>query len=268
MKNSDTRAERFVSARSAGLGLQTYPGEMPHSLDEAYGIQDAAIELWEDTLTGWKVGGINGDWPQKLGVRRLAGPVFKRATYSDSGTQLAMPVFADGFAAVEGEVTAVLAKDAPADKMNYTIEEILELIGALHIGVEVASSPFPGINEHGPLVTISDFGNNYGLVLGAEIPSWRDLTYDQWTFSTAINGREVGRATPAGIPGGPVDSVRFLLENVARRGRPAKAGMMILTSAVTGVHRVFAGDEAMVSMNGSTPIRCRFIPARPAEVSK
>jgi 2-keto-4-pentenoate hydratase len=62
--------------------------------------------------------------------------------------------------------------------------------------------------------------------------------------------------------------VRFLLENVARRGRPAKAGMMILTSAVTGVHRVFAGDEAMVSMNGSTPIRCRFIPARPAEVSK
>ncbi len=161
-----------------------------------------------------------------------------------------LAVFGEGFAAVEGEVTAVIGKDVPAGKTDFTTEDALEFIESLHLGVEVASSPFPGINDFGPLVTISDFGNNYGLILGKEIPDWREMSLADWMFETEINGETVGKATPEGLPGGPVESVRFLLENTARRGFPVKAGMMILTGAVTGVHEAHAGDTASVTLNG------------------
>jgi 2-keto-4-pentenoate hydratase len=179
------------------------------------------------------------------------------------GKVLDMPVFTEGFAAVEGEVTAVLGADAPAGKTDYTLADALDLIAAMHVGVEIASSPFAEINDHGPLVTISDFGNNNGLILGEKIADWRRFQLRDWQFEIRINGESVGLNVPGGMPGGPLESVRFLLENVARRGRPAKAGMMILTGAVTGVHRARAGDRAEVVFNGGAAIACRLVPARP-----
>lgn len=250
LAGSDARAEAFVTARRSGAGIDVYPGELPASLDEAYAIQDAAIALWPTAIAGWKVGRITGEHETKLGHDRLVGPVFEEFVHRNSGDVLELPVYVDGFAAVEGEVTAVISKDVPAGKTDFTTEDALEYIGALHFGVELASSPFKGINDFGPLVTISDFGNNRGLVLGREIADWRDMNLSDWTFETFVNEQSVGRATPAGIPGGPVESVRYLLENTAKRGLPLKAGMMVLTGAVTGVHEAFAGDSASVTLAG------------------
>lgn len=245
---ADERAQAFVAARLSGAGVETYPGALPASLDEAYAIQDNAIALWPTSIAGWKVGRITGDYEAQYGCDRLVGPVFQEFCHKNSGEVLDLPVYKQGFAAVEGEVTAVIAKDVPQGKTEFTTEDALEFIGSLHFGVELASSPFKGINDYGPLVTISDFGNNRGLIIGGEVAGWRDLALDTWVFETFVNDVSVGRATPAGIPGGPVESVRYLLENTARRGLPLKAGMMVLTGAVTGVHEAFAGDEAQVTL--------------------
>ena len=263
-KDLDLRAQAFVDARLRSGVVSDYPGEKPANLDEAYHIQDEALSVFPGSLTGWKVGGINGDWSEELGVNRLVGPVFDDYTHDYAGSSVDMPVFASGFAAVEAEVTAVLSRDVPEGKTTFTTEDALDLIGSLHIGVEIASSPFPQINEHGPLVTISDFGNNRGLILGEEIPGWTALAVDDWVFETWINGELVGRSAP-GIVGGPVESVRFALENTARRGRPMTAGARILTGAATGVHQAYAGDEAVVKFAGEPAISCRLVPFEGAD---
>ena len=43
----------------------------------------------------------------------------------------------------------------------WKINDTLNHIGSVHIGLDVASSPFSGISDFGPLVTISDVGNNH-----------------------------------------------------------------------------------------------------------
>ena len=43
----------------------------------------------------------------------------------------------------------------------------------MFIGIEIASSPLVNINDYGPAVVASDFGNNAGLLLGAEIRTGR-----------------------------------------------------------------------------------------------
>ncbi len=254
----EKRAKCLTDARRRALGFDTYPDPLPVSLDEAYDIQDKAISLWADELSGWKVGRITGDNEVRFGTDRFAGPVFSRLVQKRSGQAIIMPVFENGFTAVEGEITAVIAHDADPAKVNYTTEEALAMIGALHMGVEIASSPFSRINEFGPLVTISDFGNNYGLILGDKISNWQDFKFEEWEFTTHINGKEVGRAIPTGLPGGPVESVRFLLENTARRGLPVKAGMMILTGAITGVHQAHIGDTAEVGFSGLASVSCEL----------
>jgi 2-keto-4-pentenoate hydratase len=101
-------AKAFVEARQTGCGLTAYPGKMPASLDEAYAIQDEAIKFWDDEITGWKVGRITGAYEAELGTDRLAGPVFSKVCFSNVGAGIVLPVFAEGFAAIVGEITAVI----------------------------------------------------------------------------------------------------------------------------------------------------------------
>jgi 2-keto-4-pentenoate hydratase len=259
-------ARSFVGARLAGQPLKTYPGVAPFTLEDAYRIQDAAISLWPEDVAGWKVGRITGKDEVKYGVDRLAGPIFKSAAKAARGPVDAQ-IFQSGFAAVEGEVVIILAADAPAEKIDWTTEETRRMIGSIAAGVEIASSPFGGINELGPLVTISDFGNNNGLILGDEFPDWRELNFQDWRCETFIDDVSVGRESPAAIPGGPIESLRFLLALCARRGLPLKKGMVVSTGAVTGVHEVTVGQSAVIVFNGVAPILCNltaFAPADPA----
>lgn len=242
LSNTEAVAEAFTLARQSGQGVKLYPGQTPKTLDEAYAIQDLAISKWPHKLVGWKVGGIGPDDAARLGEAKLAGPVFDNKVFKSESASLDMPVFAEGFAAVEAEIVMVISKDAPADKVDWTIDEARAYVGAVHIGVEVASSPFAQINEMGPLVTISDFGNNNGLILGDVLPDWESSALEEWTVETIINDQTIGVTTPLQ----PLESVRFILGNAAKRGRPLRAGMMITTGAITGVHQAFSGQTSTI----------------------
>ena len=167
-------ARAFVEARRRGSALPDYPGTLPTSLAEAYAVQDAALGLADDRVAGWKVGKVA---PPIDGIDRLAGPIFAAAVVAAAAEPVGMPVFAGGFAAAEAEFMLRIGTAPDPAKTEYTMVEAAALIDAVHVGIEIASSPFPGINAHGAPVTVSDFGNNNGLVVGAAIEHWqaRDL---------------------------------------------------------------------------------------------
>lgn len=252
----DGRAAAFVDARLSSRALSAYPGALPMTLAEAYDIQSQAIGLWPDRISGWKVGRINPPWDTSFGTDRLAGPIFSRQVTRAGDRPEPAFLFAGGFGAVEGEIVLELGADAPADKFGWTLEEAAEVVGSAWFGVEIASSPFAEINDHGPLVTISDFGNNNGLILGAEIKSWRKAAPTDWRIRTLIDGVEVGVGDASTIPGGPLESCRALLEICARRGLPLRRGMLVSTGAVTGVHSIRPGQAARIEMDGLPAIEC------------
>ena len=254
-------AKAFVNARAASAALPEYPGSFPPSLADAYATQDKAIDLWSDKIGGWKVGRIPDPYASELGADRLIGPIFSSLIRPADEAGLEMDIFSDGFAAVEAEFILEVGKDAPADKLNWTDEEALSMIRCVRAGVEVASSPLPSINDHGPLVTISDFGNNFGLIVGPELEGLLSRPLEEWVCEVLIDGEPIGHASAAGLPpGGAVGSLRYALENAAGRGRPLRAGMMVSTGAVTGVHQVGAGQTAENRFVGGTTLRCHFVP--------
>jgi 2-keto-4-pentenoate hydratase len=254
-QNLDQIAQSFVAARRAGTVLETYPGTMPAGLDAAYCVQDQAISLYGEEIGGWKVGRIH---PPVEEQDRLAGPIFTDSIVPEGATPVAMPVFA-GFAAAEAEFLLRIGTAPDPAKRSYTIADAVELLDAVHIGIEIASSPFVGINDHGPIATISDFGNNNGLVIGAAIEGWRDENLNDWLVELDINGQPIGSKTAATMLDGPLGAARFLFELMADRGIPLTPGQWISSGAVTGVHPVAVGDEVEVRFGGKLTSRCTVV---------
>ncbi len=254
-------AAAFVAARRDAVPLNVYPGDPPTGLSQAYAIQDAAIQLDGRTIVGWKVGRINAPLDAQLGCNRLSGPVFEDGLITGEPVAvLSMPVFAGGFAAGEAEFLLHVAPgwngDVPTDDAATR-----EIIDAVHLGIEVASSPYPGINADGPLVTISDFGNNLGVVIGPELVGWRDIDLCAIPVTTEVDGIVVGEATAAAVLDGPYGAVRFLLSNLTERGFDLSAGLWVSTGAVTGVHPVVPGQHVRASFGTNGSVDCNIVAA-------
>ncbi|MCR5880926.1 2-keto-4-pentenoate hydratase [Phenylobacterium sp. J367] len=149
-----------------------------------------------------------------------------------------------------------VAKDAPADKLDWTPDEAAEFVDAFVIGCEFAGSPLSTINVLGPRVVVSDFGNNAGLVLGPEIEGWRRRSPESLACRTLINGVEVGQGSAGSLEGGPLGCLAWMLAHAARRGRPLKAGSLITTGQLSGIHEIRPGEEAVVDFGPLGEVRC------------
>ena len=269
-------ARRFVRARLMATSLPDFPGTVPGTLEVAYACQDAAIAQWPDEVQGWKVGRILEPWLSRVGEERLVGPIFSREVRPAADREPArpaldaaahavvpFPVFEGGFAAVEAEFIVRLGADGEPGRREWTAADAALLVSAMHVGVETAGSPLATINELGPTVVVSDFGNNAGLIVGPPIPNWRRFSPEQLTSETFVEDRRVGSGSAASVPGGPLASLAYALGRCARRGLPLKAGQLVSTGATTGIHHIRIGQSARVVFRGVGEILCRAVRAEP-----
>lgn len=252
----------FVSARREARALQTYPGIAPRALDAAYAIQNKAIVIDGRPVIGWKVGRINPPLDGLLGANRLSGPIFADSVIDASAGQTPeMPVFAGGFAAGEAEILLHIAPgftgSVPTDD-----DGTRAILDEVRLGIEIASSPYPGINADGPPVTVSDFGNNAGLVQGPTLAGWQDLDLCAIVVRSEIDGIVVGEATAATMLDGPYGAVRFLLGNLLQRGFDVSQGLWVSTGAITGVHEIAVGQAFRAVFEGCGDVRCRVVAAK------
>ena len=241
MGNRDRIAQAFVTARRQAAGLSPYPGDAPTTLADAYAIQERAIEIDGRRVAGWKVGRINAPLDGVLGANRLAGPIFADQIVGREARDMA--VIADGFAAAEAEYCVRIGRAPEPGRTGLSLDEALALVDAVHVGVEIASSPYAGINADGPLVTISDYGNNFGLLIGDEVPGWRNLGFLDWPVESRIDDAVVGSATARTMLDGPIGAVAFLVDCLAERGVALTPGSWVSSGAVTGVHQIRPGQR-------------------------
>lgn len=252
-------SEQFVRARLAGQSLPQFPGKVPTTLADAYACQEAAIKRFPDSVVGWKVARIGAAFAQQFPEERLVGPVFQRNLHhARIGQGIEFPVFDGGFAAVEAEIVLVVNEDAPANKKNWSIDEAAELVRSFHLGVEAAGSPLATLNDIGPGAVISDFGNNWGVVVGSAIGEWRSI--EEIVALSFIDDALVGRGT-AFVRQGALGALAFALNKCAERGRPLRAGDVISTGAITGVHDIRIGQRSRHVFEGCGEIECRGVRA-------
>ena len=154
-----------------------------------------------------------------------------------------------GFAAVEAEFVVRLRQDVPAPRGGrWTADDAAGVAYDLLVGVEVASSPVPAINDLGPTVVAADFGNNNGLVLGPSLSAGDGCRRP--AAQLLRRRRADGSAVPRGPAGGLHHALATAWNVLADRGHPIRAGLLFATGAITGIHEVVPGQIARVEVEG------------------
>lgn len=258
-------ADTFVEARRIARGFRDFPGALPSDLGSAYRIQKDAIASWGDTVAGWKVGRVQPQLAEALGAERYVGAIFARSIVGAGATN-DFSMTPGGSALFEAEAVIVMSADAPADKMHYTADEAADLVGAVRVAVEIAGSPLETMNELSTVAAVAGFGNNNGLILGAEVTDWRQRGWEGIVCRTTIDGVLAREATAAMVPGGPLDVFAYALGQTARLGFPLRRGDVISTGAITGMHPVTAGQHCVAEFVGIETFDCRIVVARPDAV--
>ncbi|ANC93247.2 2-keto-4-pentenoate hydratase [Azospirillum humicireducens] len=255
-------AARFVAARRGATGLADFPGPLPADLATAYAIQATATAAWPDEVVGWKVARVPPALEETLGAMRYIGPIFAGTVVTADGGPLSFPVIPGGFGAVEAEFAVRIAADAPADKLDYSPAEAAAFIAAIHAVIEVAGGPLAPVNELGPTASTAVFGNNTGLIVGEEIVGAVEGA-DALRAEVLIDGQSVGVGSSAKLPGGIPAALAVALGMAARLGRPLKAGQLVSTGALTGVHSIAIGQQARIAFTGLAPMGGSAVAATP-----
>lgn len=240
-------SEQLTAARAKAQALPGFPAGQPETLEDAYRVQDHSIAAWDDDVVGWKVGGVPPTYQDRFTDKRLVGPVFRKALrHAVAGKRTAMPAFVGGFAAIEPEFIVELGGTPAEDRM--------------YIGVEIASSPVPSLNDYGPTAIICDFGNQNGVLIGPEIKDWRGRSGDLRVVAE-IDGDTVGDKTLSNFPDDALAAVDFLREVSARRGYDLPAGTLVSSGAITGVHDSSVGALSRLDFGELGVLELELTPA-------
>ncbi|MEM7703172.1 MAG: 2-keto-4-pentenoate hydratase [Pseudomonadota bacterium] len=235
--------------RNAG-SLARFPGALPAGLDEAYKVQALSRGQWPDQVIGWKVGGIPPIHREALGADYLSGPIYARRFFrAVPGERTSMPVFKDGFAAIEPEFIMMMGRTPDQDRV--------------FIGAEIASSPIVDINGVGPLAVVCDFGNNNGLLLGPEITNWMQMDGVSVPVTTEIDAEIVGEKTVNDLPSAVTRSRAFLCGLAEKEGFALPAGTFISTGAITGVHDAACGACSTLHFGVWGTLEIELVPEQP-----
>jgi 2-keto-4-pentenoate hydratase len=240
----------IFTARRDNKILDVYPGEPPATLEDAYAVQDLSIKASTDEITGWKIGMVPPDLREQLGSERIMGPTFKKVTHfigrsHNDDECLQLPVFKDGFIAIEAELVLELAQDITPGSIN-TADGVDHLIKAVYAGIEIASSPIVDLNSYGPTAIVTDFGNQQGMVIGEKIENWQEAVKDM-EAKTVINGELISAKPATNVLNGQLAALEYIINCAAKRNITLPAGSFVLSGATTGVHETIVGAKSTVS---------------------
>lgn len=251
----------FTARRDATI-LQTYPGPIPATLEQAYAVQDLSIEASDDEVVGWKIGMVAPELRSDMGSERIMGPVFKQVHYHIGKGHAAdefieLPVFEGGFIAVEPELMIEVAEDIEPGSID-TAEGVEHLVKTMYAGVEIASSPVVDLNDYGPTAIITDNGNQQGMIVGAEVENWKTGLADI-EVKTVINGEVINTAPANNVLNGQLAAFAYLIDCCALRGIKLPAGTLICSGAITGVHETVVGATSTVSFGEGKDINMKLV---------
>ena len=197
---------------------------LPPDRAAATAIQDEMANQIGEDVVGWKVGG------------ELVGRVFERCLFS-SPASLPADRFRDTL--VEVELGFRLLGDLPARSEPYGVDEVVEAAVLVPTFEFVASRfaggwPNPEIENEWLLMT-ADNAVVAGVVVGAELPDWKEVKLLETPISASIDGGAPLPLVPPERRRDPVDVLVWLVNHLSGRGIGLAAGQIAtLGAAIAG----------------------------------
>ena len=232
-------AEILLRARRERMPIADLPRELqPHTLDEAYALQDIVAEACEP-IGGWKVGAPSPE----------ATPLFSAMPFwggfKPSGVHLI-----DHFRrmrGVEAEIAFCLGHDLPVRREPYSRDEVRAAIASAHPAIELLESAFFEPDKADRLSVIGDLQSNGGFVYGPALPVWENTDLAQESVTVSVDGAVRFEGTASNSAGTDLlRLVTYLANEGSYRTAGLRKGDWITTGSWSGKTIASLGSQVLV----------------------
>lgn len=211
------------------------------TLQDAYDVQRRVIErrvhLGEEVV-GYKVGCTSRAIRQQFGLTEpICGHLTRPYVYSPE-----MPFSCRDFVnpAIEPEFVLTIARDltdevGPQEALQGTVEFVSPGIELHHYRWWCGEPSLPEL--------ICSNGIHAGLVIGAPLLSPGRFCWEMEGVGVFNRGELIASGISADIMGSPMNSLRWLINHLVRRGTPLRAGQLVIPGSATRLLPVEPGDQ-------------------------
>jgi 2-keto-4-pentenoate hydratase len=211
------------------------------SLDDAYEVQRrvvAARTAEGERVVGYKVGCTSRAIRQQFGLTepvcgRLMSPHVHHGDTALDWHDFRGP-------AVEPEFVFVMGKDL-TDEVGES-ESLADAIDSVSPGIEVHNYRFRSGTPTSQELVASN-GLHACLVVGERKVSPRDLDLDLEGVGLFVDGVLADSGIGAEVMGGPLVSLRWLVNHLVRRGEVLRTGQLVIPGSPVSLIRVGSGDR-------------------------
>ncbi|MFO1115214.1 MAG: hydratase [Beijerinckiaceae bacterium] len=240
-------SELLYKTWMAGDVIEALPASMrPTTRSEGYEVQ-ALLERKLGSLFGWKIAAtslagqnhINVDGP-------LAGRIFASRVFGDGAI---IPFGANRMAVAEAEFAFRMARDLPPRDAEYSVDDVLDAVASVHVGIEVPDSRYADFITVGAAQLIADNAcAHYFLAAPSTGTDWRRLDLAAHPVIARVEGKFERHGVGANALGDPRVALAWLVNELSRSGVTLRAGEMVTTGTCVQPLEIAPGDRVTVDL--------------------
>jgi 2-keto-4-pentenoate hydratase len=241
-------AQYLAEAHARGARYENLPAAIaPTSVAEAYAVQEALCRLWAPRLgavAGLKIATTTRVMQQLMGIDHpCAGMIFASRVHA-SPAVIRKADYVN--VRVECELAMRLGRDLERRHTPYTAAEVRPAVAEVMAAFELIEDRAADYKTCRALSLIADNAWNGGIVIGAAGPPPAGGDLD------GIGGSLERGALPAGNgkTDDPLGALAWLANLAIERGRPIRAGMVVITGSVIATVDIAAGERLRFVLDG------------------
>jgi 2-keto-4-pentenoate hydratase len=255
-------ADHIFEAHRRRARFERLRGELaPASLAEAYDVQDEVHRRFAEAgwgeLGGHKIALTSRAIQELCGVDQPAGGAIFASTIRSSPATLRLADFMH--LGLEFELGVRLGRDLPAAGAPYTLAKVTPAVATCMPAFELIEDRNADYADLDAASILTDKCWCGGVVLGPEVTDWRGLDLETTPVELDWNGAVVDQGVTGAAMGHPFESLAWLANLLASRGRGMRAGDIVITGSALKTRFPEPGDRVTYRIAGLGETAVRMV---------
>ena len=257
MSDLQVLADSFYDAFYTNSWRNSSTSLLGLSIADSYRVQNIVCQKRLDAgeeVIGYKVGCTSIAIRDQFGIEEpISGRLFSPHIYGE-GIQINRQHYAN--CAIEPEIVLTVGSDLFGQDLPDEI--LINAIECVSAGIELHNYTFwhdpPCLQE-----LICSGGIHAGLIVGKKKVSPRDLSFKNDIFSVHQDDKLIASAPALEIMGGPLNSLRWLVNSLSSFGEILKKGSLVITGSPTELISVTHDCDLDVVIQNVGQVSATFI---------